>query len=301
MSFTGWICMELCIIKQKGWRILTRRKWCYFIILNITLWVALAGAIKYCDIPIWNCVQNSNIKLFFIKPDNADMLIYNLSVSYIASYIFYIVVNFIPDWLNSIEKEKELLSLRYAIHREIQVLTSNVVGLWVSFAKVASNSGAVNINVTNDIGCLFRKDVLQQVTSQIIFSDPANTYLRMEWHTKILLELNKISENGNAILTRYKEDIPTNLFYDLFYILNESSIVGILSSSIHAIALCEGTNLPLSTCIDFISESGKRNIEDSCLAITNTYSWVNEEYEYLNARIKGSKKNIFKIDVKNYL
>ena len=121
---------------------MSNKKWIYFGVLSAILIIAIIIVIRYCDFPICN----NNFKLF-IKPENSDMLFYNLSTGYIVSYIFYILVNFIPDCINKNEKEKELIALRCGIHHEVQGVSSIIIQLWANLAKASFEKKDVEISI----------------------------------------------------------------------------------------------------------------------------------------------------------
>lgn len=268
---------------------MSKKKWIYFGILTSLLICFIFVAIKYCDIPIWESAPD-----FFVKPKNADMLLYNLSISYIASYMFYALVNFIPDWIEAIEKEKEMLALRGAIHREIQLFTSRLISLWNDIVMSASRKESFNILNEDDIKELFNIEFMKKISTLVILSDNSNvksvSNYYSDWYTQILEEINEISNLGNLILTRYKNDIPSKIFYDLFYIINDSSIMAALPRIIEISTSFNGENIPLSQCIDFESKIGKKNVDRSCQSIISLYDWVNTEYDYIikNAKVKDN-------------
>lgn len=126
--------------------VIPKNQWVYFVILTIGLTIALVQAIKYCDSPIW-----TNMPVYFIKPQNADMLIYNLSVSYIVSYMFYLLVNFIPDCVRAVNKEKSMLPFRATIQREVQEFVSGIINLWVDVGVYSTNENIYKIVNTSGI------------------------------------------------------------------------------------------------------------------------------------------------------
>ena len=283
---------------------MSKRKWIYFWALTAILLPSVIWAIKYCDIQIWSILPN-NIAKFFIKPENADMLIYNLSVGYIVSYIFYLLVNFIPDLINEKEKEKELLSLRCAAQREVQLFTTRLILFWFSLAKTASSKGTVNISDVKSISDFFNREFIKQISIGVDFSDDSGTSTynlnEIDWYTRILSTLKELSDRGNVILTRYKDSIPTEVFYNLFYIINESSMVAYLSSSVVIVTSANGKKGCLSQCMNFMNGTGGEDIDKSCEIIINLYNWVNMEYSYLNNHIEKNSARIHKINFNSYL
>lgn len=121
------------------------------------------------------------------------------------------------------------------------------------------------------------------------------------WNTKLRCRLDSTCELGNLILSRYKEDIPPEIFYDIFYLLNESNIVGQLLIQLKGIAsMKNGRNFRLSTCLGSDSDA-KKNIENSCKSIIKLYYWVNNEYKYLFNTSNLSVDNIKNISFNEIL
>ncbi|MCB2300126.1 hypothetical protein [Clostridium tagluense] len=275
-------------------RVVSKRKWIYFGTLTVFLFGSVVLVIKYCDMPIWN-----NMPQFYIKPENSDMLFYNLSVSYIASYLFYLLVNFIPDWIDAVEGEKELIALRCVIQREIQLFTYRCMSIWSSMGRAASVGEIDNING------FFNRRVIQQISTATNISANSDTMSfntnYIDWCTKIVTELNVISTSGNSILTRYKNDIPSEMFYNLFYIINENSMIGSLNVAVQTMTALYGRNIILSQCMDFENGTGGDGIDRSCRSIVDLHNWVNSEYDYLINHISGENIKIYRIERSAYL
>lgn len=273
-----------------------RRNWIYFGILTLLLFPCVLITIKDCDSPLW-----CNGWQWFIKSDTADMLYYNLSISYIVSYIFYLIVNFVPDWFKDIEK----ISLRCSIYQEVWSLMSNILYLWGIIGKKAFENGIGNESDMKNINKLFNSEFIKNSSSCIVFSsyfNPKTDNNRLvNWYTKLLRELEKIVARGNTILTRYKYDIPSEIFYDIFYIINESSIVGSLPSAINEVTSFGTIYACLSDCIDFENEINIKEVDKSCKAIINLYYWLDKEYNYLLKHIDKKDIRICKPDFYEYI
>lgn len=279
---------------------MSKKKLIYFGILSVLLVYFSIQSIRYCDIPIFK-----NAPQYFIKPQNADMLLYNLSVGYIVSYMFYLLVNFIPDFVDSIEKQSQILPFRAAIQREVQQFVSDILSLWTSIGITSSDKGTFDITKVNTIDKFFNPNIIRLSAKGVNLQEQADyddifKYL-FNWIEKILAELNKICSNGNLILTRYKEDIPSEIFYDIFYLLNESSLIGNLFNMVQAInSLPHKINSPLSDCMSWTDDKGSKDIAKTCESIINLYNWVNKEYDYLVANINNDNIMINKIDIHNF-
>ncbi|EDT76362.1 hypothetical protein [Clostridium butyricum] len=267
--------------------VIPKNQWLYFSLLSLGVVIALVQVLRYCDSPIW-----PNMPKYFKKPENADMLLYNLSVSYVVSYMFYLMVNFIPDCVKAINKEKRMLPYRATIQREVQQFVSNIIYLWRDVGVNATIEGKYNIADVKCIDDFFKVDVIGEISKSIKLEELVNDSVDVDvsdwhfiWNTKLRRTLDNICEAGNLILTRYKEDIPAEIFYDIFYLLNESNIVGELLSELKAIAsMKNGRNFRLSTCIG-IENNKEKNIKKSCESIIKLYNWINTEYEYFDNNI----------------
>lgn len=281
---------------------ISKMKWMYFAILTMLLVVAIVVTIIYCDSPI----LGEGLKLF-IKPKNADMLWYNLGVSYIVSYIFYFLVNFMPDWIEAKEKERELLNLKCAIHREIQLVTVRMIELWLDihneYLKKINSKDSLN-----DISELFNIEHIKQISSSVTLSidlrDEAYANKNTKkiesidrYKKKIILSIDDIRNRINSILTRYKNELLSKTFYDLFYILNESFMFVKLGDSIEKNILIGNGYITLAQCLNFGSEPGRKSIDRSCKLIIEFYNLVNKEYEDLTKTIKDSDVKIYNINI----
>ncbi|WP_242841828.1 hypothetical protein [Clostridium beijerinckii] len=296
------------IMIKKLYRVLTaisKKKWVYFGILTLGLLASGVQAARYSDLKIW-----ANMPKYFIKPENADMLIYNLSVGYIVSYMFYIFVNFIPDLLEAIEKQNTLIPFRATMQREIQEFERRIIDLWISIGINASIKEVISISEINKIEEFFELNSIKQISKCVKLMDQVDQSIEIDianpnklWVTKIKQQLEGICTLGNMILTRYKNDIPPGIFYDIFYLLNQSGMIGELLNVLNAIMLLRnGRNFKLIDCIYFDDEKMKEDINKSCKAIINLYIWVNSEYTYLASNTNDKYITIsnikFSIDLK---
>ncbi|SDP67279.1 hypothetical protein [Clostridium gasigenes] len=279
---------------------ISKQKWRYFIILSLILIYSSIQAIRYSDIPIW-----ANMPEYFIKPQNADMLQYNLSVSYIVSYMFYMLVNFIPDLVESVEKQSETIPFKATIHKEIQQFTKGIIYLWATIGVNANSKGYFNISEIVEVDDFFKQDVIEEITKHVKLQESIKTYAALtlisehyDWSLKMRLELDKICTLGNLILTRYKDNVPLEIFYDIFYIINESNMIGELLVQLNGInSLKNGKNLYLADCTNF---NKNLNVGKSCQSIINLYNWVNIEYEYFSDNINDINITVNKIDIKYF-
>ncbi|MDD7793674.1 hypothetical protein [Clostridium sp. 'White wine YQ'] len=277
---------------------MAKRKIIYFIILTIFCVLSIFISIKFCDIPILSIIP-LKIAPIFIKPNNSDMLLYNLSVGYIVSYMFYLLVNFIPELLDAKEKEKELLRLKCAIHREIQAVIENVRSIWYGMELKVELSSLIKDERINDINNLFRFETIKNISEGIKLSDDSNLAtieLSISWSELLINRFNEISTQINIILTRYKSDLKPEIFYELFYLVNESLIVGRLPMVIEDGGKILGKDIFLSECIPCSIKAVQDNIEKTCKIIIDLYNWVNKEYDYLKENIQDEEVVIHKIE-----
>lgn len=64
----------------------------YFSILFIFLLPAIYFVVAGCDWPLWSCVPEKYVFLFL----NGDALLYDIGLSYIGGFIFYLLVDYLP-------------------------------------------------------------------------------------------------------------------------------------------------------------------------------------------------------------
>lgn len=298
-------CKNILYKVKDAINIIPKRNKNFFVILLFFLIISILCVIKYCDIPVWSVFEN-NIGQFFIKDKNADMTIYNICVSYIVSWLFYLIVTFLPDVSERIEREENSIALRCAIHRDTQLLIVRITGLWGAIVKKASQKTDVNIDLSKiaSIEDLFTEDIINQAILNTYIHEDSNvciwngniseTNSYVNWYNKIISDIEEIEKYGNSILTRYKSDIPSDLFYNIFYIINENFLISGLGHLIKLISQNGKLDISLSNCIPSNNEENYNNDYESIYFV---YNWVNEEYEYLDNKRNKNKTNIFKVNV----
>lgn len=270
-----------------------------FLLMNIFFGIACIETLKYCDLP----VLNESFK-WFIKKQNCDMTIYNLSVSYIVTYIFYMLVQYFPDLIRRNERENELLPYRIAIYQEVKAFVNDVIDLWVIIAKKSYVDNKFNIkNDVKTIDDFFNEETFKIICNQIRLEEDIRQLLHIVrcnenpcWSTLIKYRLNDICNKGNTLLTRYKTDLTVELFYNIYYLMNRSTIIAQLLSQLNSIdTLKNGKNFCLSDCV-FFDGRDEIDINESCQAIINLYNWVNNEYEILKNKCDNNIQ-LNKIDI----
>ena len=198
-----------------------------------------------------------------------------------------------------------MLLLRGAIHREIQQFLVSIISFWTSMAKTASKNGIVDLAKIDDINKFFNRDSLLLISACIRFSEESNTIdinkKYINWYTEIMYRLEEINIKGNRILNRYNNSMRTEIFYKLFYLINESIMVGNLSKAVEAATKSYGKNLLLAQCMSFGSEVGGEQIDKTCKIIIDLYNWINSEYKYIVSNIEENIIMINNIEFAKFL
>lgn len=100
-------------------RIRTRyQRWDILIMLSAILLVQILVIIRFCDYPLWGILENA-LGRFLLVPKGSDRTLYNIAISYVAAYIFYLLQVHIPMYITH---RNNLDVYRKAIGQEIAVL-----------------------------------------------------------------------------------------------------------------------------------------------------------------------------------
>lgn len=262
--------------------------------------------IKSCEISVYSWVPNTieSILLQF-GDEGVNSVIYNLAMGYIVGYIFYVIINFIPEVYESCERRRKEVKLRCAIQREVQLFTVKIISLWGRMAKFSEQRGNVNTNAIQDIEDLFNIETLREIAYDIQFNSPSGTVSYssqpINWKVTIQGEIEEINKKGNIILTRYKGELDTELYYHIFYLINEGMLQEDLNMLINAMTSINGMNRTLGECMDW-SKNGSKYINQTCKSICELYEWVNTEHKYLLPRLSSQTDiAIYGINVKDQI
>lgn len=264
-----------------------RRKHKDFIILSIILFPVIFGIIKGCNYPVIDQLPKI-IKQLFIKSSN-DELWYNLSLGYAISYIFYILVNFWPDIKRELNAQRELLPLRSARYREIELLLHDIYGIWGEIFKFCIHNKIIKREDIKSISDLFNFDMIKIVLPYIHLNKPAIIYGSnpITWYEKLDLSLKQCKVDFNTYLTRYKDMQPSSLFFNIFYLLNSSFILGKLDILLPAACFVYGYSATLNNAI--AADKLKDHIETTCKYIIQLINWYDNEYDFLVKNISDAE------------
>ena len=255
-----------------------------------------------------------NIIILFSIPEEHEEKLYSilndLLVGFISSFVFYIIVNFIPDVRKQVEEGEKHLFFRAAIQRETENFTTCIIDFWASIAFNAYVKKDFDISRINRIEELLNYETIEKITNDIKLEEGIDDRVSIDvtsdwyrWSVKFRKQLSSINRLGNEILTRYKENLEPEVFYSIYFLLNESQIVGGFYFQMEAISqLRNGRNFRMSDCFDLSTDKGKKNIIQSSNALCTLYSWCNKEYTYIISNIKSeSRIKINRIDFKRYM
>lgn len=87
-----------------------------FIMLTLILMIFIFIIIRECDFPI---IYNNRILDYLFVSTNTDKLFYNISISYVSAYIFYIIEIYIPL---SLKNKKAINIMKENVIKEIRLL-----------------------------------------------------------------------------------------------------------------------------------------------------------------------------------
>ena len=263
-------------------------------ILLIILVLTIFFIIKGCNYDSWTLIPNSIQGL--LKKTNNDLW-YNLSIGYVISFIFYLVVNFFPELKRSKKIEEDLLPLRCARYREVELLMQDISMVGGDIFNSCLKAEIINRNDVKKIDDLFNIGTIKATLPYINLSKPATIYnddMSVHWLDKIKIGIEALKNDGNIYLTRYKDMVPTILFLNVFYIINNSFIFGQLPILLDVAVMAYGYDISLEKVI--YTENNKEDIDNSCKYIIYIDSWLNNEYEYLIKNYSIAKTILKKYD-----
>ncbi len=154
--------MKKCFFKYKRNEILF---W-----LTIILFVCIYVIIRDCDFPIirFHNFIDKYMELLFIKSYD-DSTFYNISISYIAAYIFYLIQIYIP----SVSNHKHSFKMT-KIHIEKYI---NAIKVLMLIADDYRDSQKDCSNITEDFGPFY---IIEDSTNEIFKITFLDTYMRLK-------------------------------------------------------------------------------------------------------------------------
>lgn len=225
----------------------------------------------------------------FIIPEKIDSVLYEISIGYIISYIFYIIVEFIPNTMDKLKKEKEIIPLRVMVYREIQIWLSGVLTvLFTIIPEQTENKDYTNINDFLTYSKLTNAFRIKKSVEGAKFN--FNEY--------IYTESKRIQNSGNNIMQRYINYLSNELNYDIFYIVSECPLFFYFPNSYKVMSdFFENYNMPLSAyCTGY-----KENLNKTINHVINIYEWAQREYQELIQNADNTNIELYPVDFKKFI
>lgn len=261
-------------------------------LLNILMVISCIIIICFCD---WPILKPFKTWTFLLQSDK-DKTLYNIAISYVAAYIFYILQVYIPEK----NKEESLIPLRAAMQREIQFFIIWIVELWMLYYKHAVEKGKLNKSITKSIDYVFDENNMYEVLKFINLSDlsPRQTVhgSNYTWKCYTKETLTKIINWGNKIIANWAAELPPEIYYAVFYMTQESKVVFLMQQML---SFPEGL-IDLTTLADTIlvdPKTQKVNLSMDAASIKTLVEWVNEEYSFLSNQKKYTIPSIREINI----
>lgn len=267
---------------------------------TITLLTALMALsciviICFCDVAVWKPFETWT----FLLQSDKDKTLYNIAISYVAAYIFYILQVYIPEK----HKEETLIPLRAAVQREVQFFTIWIVTLWTTYYTYVIGQDKLNKPISKSLDSIFEENNMYEVLKSINLSDistqPSIYSPQNSWRNYTKDTLTKIINWGNKIITNRATELPPEIYYAIFYMTTESNIVFLMQQML-SIPQSLLTLTTLAETIPTNTESQKRDLSTDIASIKVLVEWVNKEYDFLNSQKKYAIPSIHRIDISIY-
>ncbi len=235
-----------------------------------------------CDIPV--CSQHF---WFLVNHKNEGDLLYNIGVSYISAYIFYILQVFIPDKKKKYDEIYNNLPKRLVVSKEVKQFLNMIISLWTEmYVETAVNKKqdlCVSFIFENDnIDNMSSKLKLYGETNQINIDHMKKTYRHITWIEKIENDTSKIMKTGEYILRYYGGVLPGDVYNAFYKIINSSMMVKYLNLISRA-HLGDKQKQYLNDLIGRDPQSGKiHDFSDELEAIKSIANWLNLEVKDIN-------------------
>lgn len=246
-----------------------------------------------CDAPIW-----SHRLWFLVNHKNEGDLLYNIGVSFIAAYIFYILQVFIP------EKKKELtqIPLRAAVQKDVQYFTVSIVHMWVDYYEYVKNEGLKGMP-NKSIDSIFEQKIMYKIIDNIkldAIQDKKMPLGKNTWYYYTKQHLCEICAWGERILAYRASELPPDIYYAIFYLTTEGGIVSTMNRVFELFEKFEEVRGCYSTVGALLPANAKGQLFDLSMdikAVKALVNWVNDEYKYLQQQDVFVLANIKKIEV----
>ena len=83
-----------------------------------------------CDLPVWNKIFD-----FMINNKEESDFMYNIGISFIAAYIFFVMQVMIPETVMEYKIKLEQIPKRCMAHRRVQLFTVNLLKIYGDFIE----------------------------------------------------------------------------------------------------------------------------------------------------------------------
>lgn len=264
-------------------------------LLTILMILSCLIIICFCDATVWKPFETWT---FLLQADK-DKTLYNIAISYVAAYIFYILQVYIPEK----NKEEGLIPLRAAIQREVQFFTIWIVTLWTDYYKYVIEQGKLNKPISKSLDSIFEESTMYDVLKLINLSDTSTQQAiyssNYTWRNYTKDSLTKIINWGKEIIANRAAELPPEIYYAVFYMTTESNIVFLMQQLLSL----PPSSFPFTTLAETIptkSETHTIDLSTDIASIKTLVNWVNTEYSFLNDQKKYTIPSIHKIDISSY-
>lgn len=264
-------------------------------LLTILMILSCVVILCFCDATIWKPFETWT----FLLQSDKDKTLYNIAISYVAAYIFYILQVYIPEK----NKEEELIPLRAAIQREVQFFTIWIVILWTNYYKYVIEQGKLNKPISKSLDSIFEESNMYDVLKLINLSDPSTQQAiyssNYTWRNYTRDSLTKIINWGKEIIANRAAELPPEIYYAVFYMTEESSIVFLMQQLLSL----PPSSFPFTTLAETIPtkpETHTIDLSTDIASIKTLVKWVNTEYSFLSNQKKYTIPSIHNIDISSY-
>lgn len=247
-------------------------------------------------------VLSANMPELFDGAEGWFAFVDNLSLAYIASYLFYIVQVYLPEK----HQEDKNIPLRAAVQREVQFFATWIVGLCIAYYDYAISKGTMD-KIEKNVDSIFDEEKMMKILNVINLSDSSTKVLNNDtpesWKRYIKRELDKIIMRGEKIVAYRAAELPPDIYYAVSYLTTESSMV----CALNRVMSIYNSNTNLFTGMLFVGDlipkdmkTDKKDISMDMESIKKLIQWVNSECDYLQKQKKYSLAHICRIDVESY-
>ena len=258
------------------------------VVITIIFIFSIIMLFKYSSLP-----NIFNIDIM-AKPKETSNIQLSIYTSLLASGIFYFIIEFIPSAIQDKEEEEKRLPYRCAANRNVQLFTVRCISFWTRIlncsAKIYPNH---LITETSEINLIFREESIKALTKVLKLNSASDLMLSngqyLQWYNRIINDLSEIKKSGDEILHYQKDEISSELYDAIFYLVNSSPIFIYLPT---VMSILYESNRDVVTLGDCLVDN--LDLSETRKHINTLFNWVNAEYESLARR---KLTNIYRITV----